>query len=65
MEKEDFLTVYLQGRYDEKKRCESIIKDIITDIQSKINWNNHYESLYAIKKLNDVLKIEKGIIGEE
>lgn len=59
MDKDEFFTVYLQGRYDEKFRWEKTLKEKAENIKQNINWNNADESYYAIKVIYDLLKGEK------
>lgn len=58
MNKEDFTTVYLQGRYDEKDKWRKLIKDKKEKLKGNINWINHDNNIYAIKILDDLLKGE-------
>lgn len=54
---EDFYTSYLQGKYDEKIKWEKALKEKIEELKENINWINADESYYAIKVINDLLKI--------
>lgn len=58
MDKEDFMSVYLQGRYDEKDKWRKLIKDKKERLKGNINWINHDNNFYAIKILDDLLKGE-------
>ena len=58
MDKEDYMSVYLQGRYDERDVWKKIIKDKKEKLKRNINWINHDNNIYAIKILDDLLKGE-------
>ena len=60
MENEDFLTAYLQGRYDEKKLWKTLIKEKIDKItkQPKATDRNYVEDLYVISVLEKLLEGE-------
>ena len=58
MDKEDYMSVYLQGRYDERDVWRKIIKDKKERLKENINWINHDNNFYAIKILDDLLKGE-------
>lgn len=58
MDKEDYMSVYLQGRYDEKDKWRKLIKDKKEKLKGNINWINHDNNIYTIKILDDLLKGE-------
>ena len=54
----DFMTVYLDGRYDERKTWQKLIDVKIEKLENSIKWNNYDEVMYAIKVLKDLKKGE-------
>lgn len=58
MEIDDYMSSYLQGRYDEKDVWRKLIKDKKEKLKENINWINHDSNIYAIKILDDLLKGE-------
>ena len=55
---EDYMSVYLKGRYDERDVWRKLIKLKIEDVNDKLNWVNSDEVMYATKVLKELLKGE-------